>query len=217
MKERSMFDESLEKIVKNFTMLLRHEAESCQVYGVYIRHATALNLRGARWFVTDQSVGDLLLGHPVLEALELNTRKIHAVAAEKHAGVVDVKSLFHGDESENTNGKVVRILKGVYHADGGADDRFLSDSNGWSNLGPKHPVEKRKVLIEKVKNAANAGVSAKGCVHLRELLREFGNTIKLRLDADNPALIEPLRLKLNSDAVLIRTKPESCPPRKNSL
>ena len=61
---------------------------------LHIRHGTALTLWGVRWLVTDQIVGDPLLGRPLLEALGLNTREILAAAAEKHSGFVNLTSLF---------------------------------------------------------------------------------------------------------------------------
>lgn len=68
-----------------------------------IRHASALTLRGTRWLVTDQTVGDPLRGRPTLEVLGLNTRNILAAAAEKHSGTVDIADL-ESDDSKFPRG-----------------------------------------------------------------------------------------------------------------
>ena len=96
---------------------------------LHIRHGSALILRGVRWLVTDQAVGDPLLGRPLLEALGPNTRDILAAAAEKHAGVVDVSALVGTDPANAPSGRVARILEGVYHADGAADDADLEEED----------------------------------------------------------------------------------------
>lgn len=87
---------------------------------LHVWHWTALILRMVRWLVTNQMVGEPLLGRPVLEELDLNTRIILAVAADKHSGIADVSSLLEEDRTPPT-GRVARILEGVYHPEGGAD------------------------------------------------------------------------------------------------
>ena len=121
---------------------------------LHIRHRTALVLRGVRWLVTDQAVGEPLLGRPLLEALGLNARSILAAAAEKHSGVVDMSTLFGTDPEE---GRISRVLEGVYHADGGADDADLDDNDGWLDLGPEDRAAKEIVLNQKISEAREAG------------------------------------------------------------
>jgi len=64
---------------------------------LHIRHGTVLVLCLLSWLVTDQTLGEPLLGRPIPEALDLNRRKILAAAAEKHAGIVDVSELVTGN------------------------------------------------------------------------------------------------------------------------
>lgn len=59
---------------------------------LHIRLGTALILGDVQWLITDQQVGEPLLGSPLLEALGLNTREILSAAANKHGGQVDVSS-----------------------------------------------------------------------------------------------------------------------------
>lgn len=131
--------------------------------------------------------------------------------------MVDVESHFHADESENTSGKVARILENVYHADGRAEDENMNKSNSLLDLGPEDPVENEKSLIEKVKKAQKAVLFAGGYLHLKELLHESRDSIKLKPNAENPALIEPLRVKVESDAVPIRAKQRGCPLSKKEF
>ena len=184
---------------------------------LHIRHGSALTLRGVRWLVTNQAVGDPLLGRPILEALGLNTRDILAAAAEKHAGVVDVAALFGAGSYHKPRGKVARILEGVYHADGGADDADLDENDGWLDLGPEDPSEKEKVLAQKILEAREQGMTEKGHKELQGLLPEFGDIIKLELDAGEPADIEPLRVNLKPDAIPVRAKQRRYPPPKKEF
>lgn len=88
---------------------------------LHILLGSALTQSGVCWQVTDQLVGDPLLGFPLLESFDLNTRDILAAAADSHLEVVDVVSI------RSTRGKVSWILEGVFHADGGADSSELTE------------------------------------------------------------------------------------------
>ena len=184
---------------------------------LHIRHGSALVLRGVRWLVTDQAVGDPLLGRPLLEALGLNTRDILAAAAERHSGVVDVSTFFGTGSDHSPSGKVARILEGVFHADGGADDADLDEDDGWLDMGPEDPSEKEQVRKKRVQEASEKGMSDKGREELEKLLIEYGDVIKLRLDGKEPAKIDPLRVNLKQDAVPIRAKQRRYPPPKKEF
>jgi len=183
---------------------------------LHIRHGSALILRGVRWLVTNQSVGEPLLGRPLLEALGLNTREILSAAAEKHSGVVDVSALMEYDSKPPT-GRVARILEGVYHATGGVDDTDLDEEDSWLDLGPEDSEEKGRILAEKLKEAEENGLSAEGIISLEKMLCEFGDIIKLKLDGGPPADIEPLKIHLKPDAIPIRTKQRRYPPPKKEF
>ena len=184
---------------------------------LHIRHGSALILRGVRWLVTDQAVGDPLLGRPLLEALGPNTRDILAAAAEKHAGVVDVSALVGTDPANAPSGRVARILEGVYHADGGADDADLDEEDGWLDLGPEDPLEKEKTLNQKLQEAREKGMTEQGRAELERLLREFGDIIKLKLGSGKPADIDPLRVNLKPGAMPIRAKQRRYPPPEKAF
>ena len=182
---------------------------------LYIRHGTALTLRGMKWLVTDQTVGDPLLGRPVLEALGLNTRNILAAAAVKQSGEVDVPSLF--DSTPTPSGKVARILEGVFHANGGADDADLNEEDGWLDMSPEDPTEKSKVQEKKIDEASKNGISDEGKEELKSLLLEFQDNVKLKLNAEEPADIEPMRVNLNPGATPVRAKQRRYPPPKRDF
>ncbi len=120
---------------------------------LHIRHGTDLTLRGIRWIVTDQTVGEPLLGRPLIEALRLNTRNILAAAAEKHSGAVDVATLFGTNPEVSQDGRISRVLEGVYHAAGGPDDADLDNNDGWLDLRPEDREEKEIVLKQKLSGA----------------------------------------------------------------
>ena len=109
---------------------------------LHIRHGTALLLRCVRRLVTDQAVGDPLLGRPILEALGLNARNMLAAAAEKHSGVVDMSTFFGTDPEVAQEGRISRVLEGVYHADGGPTMRTSTTKTGGSTSAPR--IEQRK-------------------------------------------------------------------------
>ena len=155
---------------------------------LHIRHGSALVLRGLRWLVTSQCVGEPLLGRPLLEALGLDCHKVLASAADRHGGSVNVSTLV-GNQADFGPGRIGRVLDGIFHADGGADDADLDDDDGWPDLGPEDPSEKEKVLKAKLEQAKEQGMSSAGCQVLENLLREFGDIIKMKLDAGDPAYI----------------------------
>ena len=62
-----------------------------------IRHGSALCLRGLRWFVTYQVLGEPLLGRPLLGSLGLNTRNILAATADRYHGSVEASSLLQSE------------------------------------------------------------------------------------------------------------------------
>lgn len=107
---------------------------------LHIRHGTSLILRNVRWLVTDQLVGESLLGRPILEALGMDTSEILSGAAEKHYNSILFDTTFSCDQS----GCSSRVLEGVYNADGGADDNDLDD--GWIDIGPEDLTEKETII-----------------------------------------------------------------------
>ncbi|MEM1369510.1 MAG: hypothetical protein AAGG02_16175 [Cyanobacteria bacterium P01_H01_bin.15] len=100
-----------------------------------IRHGTALMLRGVKWLVTNQEVGEPLIGRPLLEKLGFHTRDILSAAADKHGSIIDVPSLFLDNGSEDKMGRVARIMEGVNQTDGGADSEDLDDEEGRLDFG----------------------------------------------------------------------------------
>ena len=87
-------------------------------------------------------MGEPLLGRPVLEALGLDCRKVLAAAADRHGGTIDVSKLV-GNRIDFRRGRIGRVLEGIFHADGGADEADLDDDDGWLDLGPEDISEKR--------------------------------------------------------------------------
>lgn len=104
---------------------------------LHIRNRSALVLRGLRWLVTPQALGEPLLGRPVLEALGLECHKVLAAAADRHGGTVDASTII-GNQSDFGSDRIGRVLDGVFHADGGANDADLND-DGWLDLDPEDP------------------------------------------------------------------------------
>lgn len=60
---------------------------------LHIRHGTALNMRNLKWLITAQHLSEPLLGRPILEALELNTRDLLTSAFDRLAGNANTESL----------------------------------------------------------------------------------------------------------------------------
>ena len=181
---------------------------------LHIRHGAALMLRGMRWLVTDQKCDEPLIGRPVLESLGLNTEEILAAAAERHGGEVDMSNLFPETSNHDGPGRVSRVFEGVYHVDGGADDADLEVDDGWVEFGPEDPVEKQKVLDEKMEEAKRNNLSTEGQRKLRAYLHEYSDIIKMKLDGGPPANIEPLQVKLLPNAVPLRAKHRRYAPAK---
>lgn len=96
--------------------------------------------------VTEKPTGEPLLGSTIIEALGLNTSGTFNAAAEKHPGIVDDKTIFDEKINLDENRHVSRVLEGVYHAEGGVNDKELCDTYGWLHLGPEKAVEKDNIL-----------------------------------------------------------------------
>lgn len=59
----------------------------------HIRHGNSLTLRGVRWFVTEQAVGEPLLGRPLLWTLGLNCTEMRGAASAGDNGDVDASTI----------------------------------------------------------------------------------------------------------------------------
>lgn len=78
-----------------------------------VHHGISLNLRSFRWIVTEQTVGEHLLGRPLLEELGLHARDILSAAADRYAGAVNVSALLNAD-AEHGEDRISRVLEGVF-------------------------------------------------------------------------------------------------------
>lgn len=54
----------------------------------------------------------------------------------------------HGSDSEGP-GRIARIVEGVFHPNGGADEADLDENDGWLDLGPEDPIEKKAMPAKK--------------------------------------------------------------------
>lgn len=125
-----------------------------------IRHWSTLKLRGVRWLVTDQVMGNPLLGRIVLEALGLNTRDILDAAAQRYPGEVDMCALIK--PQPDTNGRVAGLLDGVYYSDGSLDEANHEEDDGWLGMGPEDEQQKAEKLLAKCDDASRNGISVEG-------------------------------------------------------
>lgn len=87
---------------------------------IRVRQGTSLKLRNPRWLVSYQRIPEPLLVRPLLEFLGLNTSEILATASDRSAGIVDVRHLNNMEKIEG-EGRVSRVLDGVFHVDGDVD------------------------------------------------------------------------------------------------
>ena len=95
---------------------------------LHIRHGKTLVLRNVQWMVTDQGCTESLLSRPVLERIGLVARDVIERAADRLGGEVDVADLGGG------RGRISRIMEGVFHSNGGVDERDV-DAEDWLDFG----------------------------------------------------------------------------------
>lgn len=120
-------------------------------------------------------MGDLLSGRPLLESLGLNTRDLLAAGADQFCGSVDAECLI-GSFAETGDGRVSRVLEGVFHADGGDDAEENGDNNGdWCDIGDETEQEWETALNEKMSEAECNGLSPSSKEKLEAL---FFDTVK---------------------------------------
>lgn len=185
---------------------------------VHIRHGTGLKIRNARWLVSNQRVPEPLLGRPLLEFLGLNTAECLAAAADRSAGVIDAQHLAELD-STIAEGRVSRVLEGVFHAEGDPDSEIDGEpyADTWCDLGDESNDEWLRHLQDRLNEARQGGISAQGCQKLEDMLREHRDIVRIRLDSRPPARVQPMSVHLKPDAVPVRAKPRRYPPQKREF
>lgn len=162
-------------------------------------------MRGVQWLVTEQEVGESLLRRPLLEALELRILDILAAAAERHERTIDMSALVAAGTESVGDGRIARIIEGVYHTDEGADGADLDDNVGWLDLGNEDDVDKKVVHSEKLDEVCAHNVPRDSLKSLNALLSEVGDVFKLKLDAGEHTNAEPRRIHLKQDAIPFTT------------
>lgn len=202
------------------TKLICTQAATMDV-DIHIRHGTGLKLRNTRWLVSTQRVPEPLLGRPLLEFLGLNTMEILATAADRSAGVIDTK---HLPESLNDigEGRVSRVLEGVYYGDGDhdteAEDSSINlDQGSWCDIGEEDDDEWNTHLQERLKEATKSGITPEGRARLEFMLREHRDVVRIRLNGRPPAHVLPMTVHVKPDAVPVRAKPRRYPPQKRDF
>lgn len=130
-----------------------------------IRHGGALVLRNLIWLFTDHLMAEPLIGSPLLEALGLNTREILAAEADRFAGSIDAERLV-GTFEERGDGRVSRIMEGVFHADIGEDDMADEDVQGeWCDIGDETSQKWEDTMSDRLAQAKGNGISGNGTIH----------------------------------------------------
>lgn len=184
---------------------------------LHIRHGSSLMLRNLRWLLTPQKLAEPLLGRPLLEALGLNTRDLLAAAATRLAGTVDAAS-FPESLDEHGDGRVSRVLEGVFHEDGGAhDDETDEQAVEWCDLGPESEAEWEAALDSKLREATANGITNSNRDRLESLLREYRQNVRIRLNGGPAARVPPLQLQTKPNSVPVRAKPRRYPPEKRNF
>lgn len=167
--------------------------------------------------MTDQELSDPLLGRPVLEALGLSTREILAAAADRFCGSVDMERLV-GTFAEEGDGRVSRVMEGVFHADGGQDgDKDDKTQGEWCDIGNETKEEWEDSLRKSVAQAKKNGMTAGGLLSLEELLRKHRDIVRVRYNGGTAARVRPLELRITDGAHSVRAKPRRYPPRKTTI
>lgn len=184
---------------------------------LHIRHGSTLRLRNLKWLVTDQRVTDPLLGRPILEALGLNTRELLAAAADQFCGSVDAERLI-GAITDTGDGRVSRVMEGVFHADGGEDVEEDQDNDGeWCDIGDETTEEWEEALRGKLKEAEHNGLSPTGKVTLEGMIRQHRSIVRVRYNGGPPARVTPLKLHVKEGVHPVRSKPRRYPPEKRQF
>lgn len=129
---------------------------------IHIRHGCMLRLRNLKWIVTEQRVCDQLIGRPVLKALGTNTWDLLAAAEDQFCGSVDADRVM-GSFAESGDGRMSRVMEGVFHADGGDDvEEHLDESREWCDIVRETEEEWDNALKTKLSVAERNGLYADG-------------------------------------------------------
>lgn len=171
---------------------------------LHIRHGKLLKIRNTFWFVAipEQFTEEPLLGLPLLEALGLRTKEILEAACDKYSGEVDANDFV--PEQKNIGQSISRLVqRGIFHSETQIepDDNMHSSSDIPIYLGVYTEEEKNSAVRKMLENAKARGISIGGLKKLEEVVYEYSDVFRIRLENDPPAKVSPMMVKLNSNAV----------------
>lgn len=126
-----------------------------------IRHGFALVLRIIIWLITEQPLSDTLPGCPLLEALELNTRELLAVTAERLAGSFNSGRLVgaFAEKRDARVSRVARVMESMFYEDGAQHAEVGDETRGeWCYIGGETVEEWEEALSSNLWRARSNGM-----------------------------------------------------------
>lgn len=190
----------------------KHATIMCSNYAsIYVelsvRHSTSLIFHGVWWLITDQRVGELLLGRLLSVRVGLHSCNILTAKATQYEEIVGIPNSFPDLIEKLARRHVACSIESLYHDDEGADAENLDVDNGWLDLNPKYPEEKKSLELQKLDEASETELPSEGHKDWEKLLKKFLDVTKMELVPSRLSDIEPLKIRLKADAIPVRAKP----------
>lgn len=155
-----------------------------------------------------------LIGRPVKEALGLNTRELLAAATNRFCGDVDAEKLL-GTLTDEGDGRVARVMEGLFHADSGYDgDEDKEEEGEWRDICAETDTEWEEALKLKLGECVAKGLSGKGKDTLESMLRNNRTIVRVRYNGGPHANVRRLELSIQPNARAVQAKPRRYPPEK---
>lgn len=187
-----------------------------------VRHASTLNIRNIKWFVSDRNIPHTILGRDVLVPMGLDDRTLLAAEHDRMNGEIDLL----GKQVElSSEGSVAGVIQHrndeLFHSVHCSSDHTVDEDSGEQMLGldfgEDDPEELRKVLKDRIQEAVGSGISSAGEERLRKLLFEYADVFRLKLGKGPPAKVEPMHIRIKQNAVPIKAKARRYPPKQREF
>jgi len=176
--------------------------------------------RNLKCWVDEMDPGELLLvDRPTMQEMGYSADALLVAAKRKMETSGADQEEFAVDQVQRMDQKpFVRFLRhrdeALYQSDGDGDmDEFEKSMLTPEIQGVEEQQDQiREILVQKVQEAAENGLSEKGQKRLREMLEEYREVFRVSFAKDPPIDVEPMEIKLRPDAKPVMARSRRYPP-----
>lgn len=161
-----------------------------------------VRIRGVKFYIVDQEMGEVLIGRPFLKAIGFNLND----------HLSEVSSYVNGRDIRDISPPKVKICAARYNGlvyQGVSDDPIELSEALSAGIGTDKDEDINLAFACIVSEAVKEGITDSGKLRLEKFLREFRDVFRIKLSADPPARLRPLVITRKQDSLSYR-----CPQRR---